>query len=99
MTNNPFSVHRAEYMRNLRKYYVPFKDFSASVDKNGIPYKRGGLIFFNYDGDVLLDHVGIVVSVGKNSLTYIDGNGGNGLEVARRTVKYSENKIGAYMEF
>ena len=33
MTNNPFSVHRAEYMRNLRKYYVPFKDFSASVDK------------------------------------------------------------------
>ena len=33
MTNNPFSVHRAEYMKNLRKYYVPFKDFSASIDK------------------------------------------------------------------
>lgn len=33
MTNNPFSVHRAEYMKNLRKYYVPFKDFSVSADK------------------------------------------------------------------
>ncbi len=33
MTSNPFSVHRAEYMRNLRRYYVPFKDFSASANK------------------------------------------------------------------
>lgn len=88
-----------EWNKGVASSHRNRSQYPTSVDKNGIPYKRGGLIFFNYDGDVLLDHVGIVVSVGKNSLTYIDGNGGNGLEVAKRTVKYSENKIGAYMEF
>lgn len=34
MTNkNPFSLNRAEYMRDLWKYYVPFKDFPDSIEK------------------------------------------------------------------
>lgn len=34
INNNPFSTHRAEYMKNLWKYYVPFKDFPENVEKS-----------------------------------------------------------------
>lgn len=34
INKNPFSVNRAEYMKNLWKYYVPFKDFPDNVDKS-----------------------------------------------------------------
>lgn len=33
INKNPFSLNRAEYMRDLWKYYVPFKDFPDSIDK------------------------------------------------------------------
>lgn len=34
INKNPFSVNRAEYMKNLWKYYVPFKEFPDNVDKS-----------------------------------------------------------------
>lgn len=36
INKNPFSVNRAEYMKNLWKYYVPFKEFPDNVDKSVI---------------------------------------------------------------
>ena len=36
INSNPFSVNRAEYMKNLWKYYVPFKDFQDDIRR-----KRG----------------------------------------------------------
>lgn len=34
INSNPFSVNRAEYMKNLWKYYVPFNDFQDNIDKS-----------------------------------------------------------------
>lgn len=63
-----------------------------------IPYKPGGLVFFNWSGDnKTFDHVGIVSSYNKKTqiLTYISGND-NG-RVQMRSIALNESqKLGTY---
>ena len=75
------------------------------VNGNGIPYKRGGLIFFDWDQDGHFDHVGIVRSVSGDTLTYMEGNScgsNNGTCCVRSTSINLVTKgasIAAYMEY
>ncbi len=53
--------------------------YNTECDPFELPYKPGGLLFFNWDGDGgSFDHVAIVVSYDKDThvLTYTNGNSG-----------------------
>lgn len=56
-------------------------------------YQRGDLVFFDWNGDRLADHVGIVVSVAGSAVTTIEGNVD---EAVRRMTRSDVNILGAY---
>ena len=73
-----------------------------------INYKKGGIIFFTYDGGESFSHVGIVIHWNKSTgwLTYISGNDGGCVRV--REIKMNRldyrgrlvnNTIAAYAEY
>lgn len=56
----------------------------------------GELVFFDWDGDTLQDHVGIVVSVTTNNITTIEGNSGN--KVSEKVYAKSSKHILGYID-
>lgn len=56
--------------------------------------RRGDLVFFDWNGSGTPDHVGIVVSVGDDTLTTIEGNKGG--TVGTRTVSHTSGALLAF---
>lgn len=57
--------------------------------------KRGDIIFYDWDGDKVADHVGIVQSVSdKGKVTTIEGNYSDG--VKKRVIDYNDHSVYGY---
>ena len=81
-----------------------------TVNANGIPYKRGGLVFFDWEQDGKFNHVAIVKKVSGNTLTIIEGNaraggiggthsGNSSVRITTVNLKTQGKFIAAYMEY
>lgn len=73
--------------------YDWYRKQGRTVDKSAL--KPGDLVFFNFSGDSVKEHVGICESAGGGYVTTIDGNTGSGSEAnggavmrRRRALKY-----------
>ena len=56
-------------------------------------YKPGDLVLFNWDGDDITDHIGLVIEVNGNSVTTIEGNCN---DMVSRCARSGINMAGAY---
>lgn len=83
----------------LHYAYCPFVVADAKAHKNGLSIthaRRGALALFDWEGDGVADHIGVVVSVNKDgSVNTIEGNTSpadfsNGGMVMRRTRSHSQ---------
>lgn len=76
--NKVWYTRTANYKLNEGDFKVWNRNVkNRNIDAIKIPYKKGGLIFFNWSGlGESFDHVGIVMSYDKEAkkLTYISGN-------------------------
>lgn len=87
-----YGGNKTAYVPALMQYH------KASIVTEG--YKPGDIVFFDFDGNHIANHVGIVESYDGAYLTSIDGNTGvgseaNGGAVMRRT-RYKSYVMGAY---
>lgn len=71
----------------VRQYAISHNQWVTSE------YKPGDLILFNWDGDEVLDHIGLVTEVNGNALTTIEGNYNDKVSVCTRS---GITMIGAY---
>ena len=55
-----------------------FQERGLWQDNTYVP-NPGDMIFFNWDGDSLVDHVGIVEKIGNDRVYTIEGNSNNGV--------------------
>ncbi|MFI3805602.1 lysozyme family protein [Vagococcus fluvialis] len=70
-----------------------FKSKNQWLDRGKLP-KSGHIIFFDWDGDSIIDHVGIVEKVEKDIIYTIEGNSGD--QVARQQYQKNSSYIMGY---
>lgn len=85
----PVEMSCTEHLKLFKKMGVQVKD--TKNDKIAI----GDIVYYDWNGDKFLDHVGIVEKINGNKITVIEGNYSD--SVKRRTLSTNSNVIRCFV--